>query len=58
MSKKEFLTVEETANYLQINKRTVYRYINVKRLKATKIGCWRIFKKDIKGFIESCSNSN
>ncbi|MBI5072153.1 helix-turn-helix domain-containing protein [Candidatus Falkowbacteria bacterium] len=56
MPKKEFLTVKKVADYLQINERTVYRYIKAKKLKATKIGSWRVYFDDLQDFIKHSSN--
>lgn len=50
------MTVEEVAKYLQVGKRTVYRYIRSRKLKATKIGGWRIAIKDLQDFIKRSSN--
>lgn len=54
--KNEFLTVEQVAKYLQVDQRTIYRYIKAKKLKATKIGSWRIAPEDIQDFIKRSSN--
>ena len=56
MSKNNFLIVEEVADYLKIDKRTVYRYIHAKKIKATKIGSWRITIEDLQDFIKRSSN--
>jgi excisionase family DNA binding protein len=54
--KKEFLTIEDVAKLLQIGERSVYRFIESKELKATKIGGWRITKEDLQDFIKKRSN--
>jgi excisionase family DNA binding protein len=56
MSPKEFMTVEEVAKYLVVDPRTVYRYIKAKKIKATKIGSWRILREDLQDFIKRSSN--
>ena len=56
MPKNKFMTVKETADYLQIDQRTVYRYIKAKKMKATKIGAWRISSEEIQAFIKRSSN--
>lgn len=56
MPKNKFLTVKEVADYLVVHERTVYRYIKAKKLKATKIGSWRITVGDIQDFIKRSSN--
>lgn len=54
--KEKFLTIEETAKLLHIGERSIYRYIKDKKLKAIKIGFWRIDEKSLKDFIERSSN--
>ncbi len=56
MPKKKFLTIEKVAKRLQVGERTVYRYIEAKKLKATKIGRWRIYEEDLQDFIRRSSN--
>ena len=56
MPKKKFLTIKDAAKHLQIGERSVYRYIQAKKLKATKIGGWRIEEKDLQDFIKRSSN--
>jgi len=52
----KFLTLKEVAAKLRVSERSVYRYIDSGRLKATKVGYWRISEKDFKLFIEQYSN--
>lgn len=54
--KKGFLTVKEVAEQLQIAERTVYRYIEDGRIRATKIGAWRIEETDLRAFIAASTN--
>ncbi len=56
MPQNNFLTVKRVADYLQVHERTIYRLIKAKKLKATKIGSWRITFKDIQDFIKRSSN--
>lgn len=52
MSKDKFLTLEQAAKYLDVGKRTLYRYLHTGRIKAAKIGYWRFRKEDLDDFIE------
>lgn len=54
--KEQFLTIEQAAKTLGLNYKTVFRYIHQKRLKATKIGRWRIKEVDLQEFIKKSSN--
>lgn len=56
MPVKNFLTVKEVANTLRVSQRSVMRYIKAKRLRATKIGQWRIKRTDLDIFISRNSN--
>ena len=52
---EELFTVEQTAQYLKCDVRTVYDYIHNKELRAAKIGrAWKIRQSDIAQFIEDC----
>ena len=42
------MTVDEVAKYLGVHSRTVYRLIKANKLKATKVGGWRIYVEDVK----------
>lgn len=45
---REILTVEQAAEYLQIHKVTVYKYIRAGLLPAVKLGkVYRIYRKDV-----------
>lgn len=55
-SMADILTVEQVAQELQVNVKTVYQLIKSKRLKATNIGTsrkinWRIERKDLNDFL-------
>ncbi|MFC1630200.1 helix-turn-helix domain-containing protein [Patescibacteria group bacterium] len=60
MEKKidKLLTVEEVAKILRVSVRTVARYIESGKLKASKIGVWRIKAHDLDLFLEKTSNTN
>lgn len=52
----KLLTLKEVAKYLRVSERSVLRYIASGRLKATKIGYWRISKEALEDFIKENSN--
>ena len=45
-------TPKEVATILKVNIKTIYRYIKSGKLKATKIGQWRIGEKDLNKLIK------
>lgn len=49
----KLLTVPQTADILQIDKRTVYRFIKSKKLRVVKLssGSFRIRREDLESFI-------
>lgn len=54
---KEYYTVEQISNMLDIHPKTIQRYIREGRLRASKVGkSWRINGHDLSIFIESDSN--
>lgn len=53
---EKLFTIEEIANILRVHTRTVTRYIESKKLKASKIGEWRIRESDLNSFLEKTSN--
>jgi len=55
--KHKLLTIKEIAKYLRVSERSVLRYIEAGRLKATKIGYWRVSEKSLEDFIKQNSNS-
>jgi len=56
-NREEYLTVPETARYLQLNEETVRRNVRSGRLKAEKIGNqWFIRRSDLSSF-EGIQNS-
>jgi len=52
----KLFTIEETAKILRVSSRSVNRYIESGKLKASKIGSWRITEQDLQGFLEDTSN--
>lgn len=52
----KLLTIEEVAKILRVSTRTVNRYIESDRLKASKIGQWRISQKDLEEFLNKNKN--
>ncbi|OGY45757.1 MAG: hypothetical protein A2744_00035 [Candidatus Buchananbacteria bacterium RIFCSPHIGHO2_01_FULL_44_11] len=58
MRKKKFLTIEKVAKHLQIGERSVYRYVKEGKLRASKIGYWRITEKDLRDFIKESTNTS
>lgn len=48
----KLLTTKEVAEMLRVSKRTIFRYIKDGKLKAKKIGQWRIKKEDLDKFID------
>jgi len=53
---EKLLTIEEVAKVLRVSTRTVIRYIEAGRLKASKIGVWRVKVVDLGNFLEETSN--
>lgn len=60
MNKKtdKLLNIEEVAEVLRVSTRSVIRYIESRKLKASKIGVWRIKQSDVDVFLEDTSNQN
>jgi len=52
----KLLTIKEVAKYLRVSERSVNRYIESGRLKASKIGQWRISQKDLEEFLNKTKN--
>jgi len=52
----KLLTIEEVAEILRVSTRSVTRYIESGKLKASKIGHWRITQKDLDMFLVQSSN--
>lgn len=52
----KFLTVQETAKKLRVSERTIMRYIKSGKLRASKLGQWRIQEGDLQSFFNTNSN--
>jgi len=53
-AKDELLTAAETCRYLKISPRTLYRYIQDRRMPAFKLGKeWRFVRSDLQQWIRS-----
>ena len=52
----KLLTIEEVADILRVSTKTIVRYIESGKLKASKIGVWRIKESDVHLFLEETSN--
>jgi excisionase family DNA binding protein len=51
--RSDLMTVEQVADYLQLNKLTVYKYIREGRLPAARLGkAYRIRLSDVDSFLE------
>ena len=49
---RDIMTPEQVADYLQLDKETIYRLIRTKQLAATKIGrAYRIPREDLDAFL-------
>jgi len=53
---EKLMTVPEVARYLRVSKRTLFRYIKSKKLKAYRIGQWRISESNLQKFLKHMSN--
>jgi len=52
----KLLTIREVAEILRVSERSVNRYIEAGKLKASKIGQWRIKESDLNEFLEKNLN--
>lgn len=55
---EKLFTIQEVAEILRVSGRSVTRYIESGKLKASKIGVWRIKESDLNAFLETTSNAN
>jgi excisionase family DNA binding protein len=53
----KFLTVKDVAQKLSVCQRTIIRLIKQKKLRASKIGNWRIREADIESLINKNANT-
>lgn len=56
MDIKDYLTVEQAAEKLGLTEERVRELINLKQIRATKIGRWRIKPEDLEEFIKARTN--
>ena len=56
MDLKDYLTVEEVAKRIHLTEERVRELINLKQIKATKIGRWYVNSQDLEEFIKSRTN--
>ena len=52
----KLLTIKEVARYLRVSERSILRYIETGRLRAFRIGQWRIKEEDLEKFLNKYSN--
>lgn len=52
----KFLTVKEVAHKMSVCQRTVIRHIKQKKLRASKIGHWRVKEADLEKFFNENAN--
>ena len=53
---EKLFTIDEIAKILRVSGRSVARYIESGKLKASKIGVWRIKQSDLNAFLDTTSN--
>ena len=53
---EKLLTIKEVSKILRVSERSVLRYIESGRLKASRIGQWRIKEKDLEKFLKENEN--
>jgi excisionase family DNA binding protein len=54
---EKLLTIDQVANYLKVDKFTIYRLVTKKKLPAFKVGNqWRFKRKIIDAWLENNSN--
>ena len=54
---EKILTVKEVAERLNVCQRTVIRHIKQKKLRASKMGHWRIKETDLEKFFNENANT-
>ena len=52
----KLFTIREVAKYLRVSERSILRYIEAGRLRASRIGQWRIKESDLEKFLKESSN--
>ncbi|OGJ05583.1 hypothetical protein A2387_01350 [Candidatus Nomurabacteria bacterium RIFOXYB1_FULL_36_10] len=56
ISEDKLYSLQEVAKHLRVSERSVFRYIHSGKLRATKIGYWRISAKDLRAFLLGSAN--
>jgi len=52
------MNVDELADYLGLQKQTIYNWLHKKKISGIKIGkIWRFDRKDIDSWLKKCSRS-
>ena len=54
---EKLFTLKETAKILRVSERTIMRYLKSGKLKASKVGKWRIKQSDLEKFLKESSNT-
>lgn len=52
----ELYSLQEVAKILRVSERSIFRYIKSGKLRATKIGYWRISLQDLQAFLLQSAN--
>lgn len=52
----KYLTVRQAAKRLDLTEERVRELINLKEIRATKVGKWRIKPEDLEAFVKSRMN--
>ena len=52
----KYLTVRQAAKRLDLTEERVRELINLKEIRATKVGKWRIRPEDLEAFVKSRMN--
>ncbi len=55
-SSEKLYSLQEVAKMLRVSERSVFRYIHGGKLRATKIGYWRISGADLSRFLTENQN--
>ena len=53
---EKLFTLKETAKILRVSERTIMRYLKSGKLKASKLGQWRIKESDLEKFLKENLN--
>ena len=53
---EKLLTLKEIAKILRVSERTIMRYLKSGKLKACKLGQWRIKESDLEKFLKENLN--